>query len=84
MIMKTYICKETFQVEKYDDGGFYTGEDQTIFAGAMFDRSEEPFRVVGDPDTVRLDGITADEGAWLEISKETLEEYFEEVKGGTK
>ena len=77
--MKTYICKETFQPEKYDDGGFFTGEDMTVHAGAMFVRSDGSFRMVGAFDTVRLEGITADEGTWLEISEETLGEYFEEV-----
>ena len=82
--MKTYICKETFQLEKFDDNGFSTGNYMDIHAGAMFERSESPRRVVGGKETVRLDGITADEGTWLEISGETLAEYFEEVKGGAK
>lgn len=82
--MKTYICKKTFQLEKFDDDGFSTGDYMDIHAGAMFERSESPFRVVGGKETVRLDGITADEGTWLEIGEETLTEYFEEVLDGTQ
>lgn len=77
---KAYTCKETFRLEMYDDGGFYTGEDMPVYAGAMFVRSDNSYRLVGAPDTVRLEGITADEGTWLEISEETLAEYFEEFK----
>ena len=75
--MKTYICKETFQVEECDDDGFLTGYERTVEMGAMFQRSDDSFRINGGE--VRLDGITADEGTWLEISEEFLHEYFEEV-----
>lgn len=37
--------------------------------------SEEPYRVIGDKDSVRLDSDTQ----WLEISAETLAERFQEI-----
>ena len=77
---KTYICKETFQVDKYDDGGRYEADELTIEAGAMFKVCETTSRLVGGLDTVRLEGITADEGTWLEIGWDTLAEYFAEFQ----
>ena len=74
---KTYICKETFQMNMFDDDGFDMEEVMCIEQGAMFQRTEDDFRLIGGE--VRLEGITADEGTWLEISEETLAEYFEEV-----
>ena len=74
---RTYICKETFQLDRYDEDGFYTEEVMRIEQGAMFQRTADDFRIIGGE--VHLDGITADEGTWLEISEETLAEYFEEV-----
>ena len=77
---KTYICKETFQLNRFDEDGFDTEETMSIHQGAMFKRTEESQRIIGGE--VHLDGITADEGTWVEITEETLAEYFEEVKDG--
>ena len=81
-MMRTYICKETFQVDRYDDDGFWEQEEMTVHGGSMFQLDETSFRCVGGNDTVRLIGITADEGTWLEITEEHLAEFFEEVKDG--
>lgn len=75
---RTYICKETFQLNRFDEDGFDTEEVMRIEQGAMFQRTEDDYRVIGGE--VHLDGITADEGTWLEVSEETLAEYFEEVE----
>lgn len=76
---RTYICKETFQLNRFDEDGYDTEEVMCIEQGAMFQRTEDDYRLIGGE--VRLDGITADEGTWIEISEETLAEYFEEVTG---
>ena len=73
-----YICKETFQVDVYDENGFFDENEMTIHQGAMFERIETNHRLIGGE--IRLEGITADEGTWLELSAETLAEYFDEVK----
>ncbi len=80
MGIRTYTCKETFQIEKYDDSGFYTGEEMSVEAGAMFQRTEAAPKILGNAGNIHLDGLTADEGTWLEISEDQLREYFEEFK----
>ena len=71
-----YKCKKTFLLDRYDDDGFYVEDYQQVNEGDLFELCEDPFRVIGGE--IRLVGIN--NGQWLEISKETLAMYFEEVK----
>lgn len=71
-----YKCKKTFLLDRYDDDGFYVEDYTQVNEGDLFELCEDPFRVIGGE--IRLVGIN--NGQWLEISKETLAMYFEEVK----
>ena len=74
-----YKVKKTFLVDRYDDDGFYVEDYTQVNEGDLFELCEDPFRVIGGE--IRLVGIsTTNYGQWLEISKETLAMYFEEVK----
>lgn len=70
-----YKCIKSFSVDEYDDNGFFIeGEYKIIEEGTLWELDEEKFRVIGG--SVRL---TKNLWTWLEISKETLEEYFIKV-----
>ena len=73
--LKEYICIKELFLERYDDDGFFC-ENEYIYinVGEVFQRSEEPFRVVGDKDSIRLDSDTK----WLEINEEKLNKHFRE------
>ena len=71
--------QKTFLLDRYDDDGFYVEDYTQVNEGELFELCEDPFRVIGGE--IRLVGIsTTNYGQWLEISKETLVMYFEEVK----
>ena len=74
--MKNYICKKALSIEMFDGNGFSVEEILDIQKGEKFQSSDDRFRCVGGPDTVRLD---SDDGTWVEISRETLNEHFEET-----
>lgn len=74
--MRYCICKNGFEIDKYDDDGFSTGRCMNIKKGTKFCLSDDKYRIIGGSDTVRLD---SEGGIWLEISPDTLNKYFEEV-----
>lgn len=69
-----YKCVTAFYLEKYDCDGFSTDEYTEVNTGEVYE--------VGDSDIIggeiHLDGTNVNR--WIEISKETLEKYFEEVE----
>lgn len=76
--MKKYRCKKSFVVDEYDADGFLIENSQTIIEeGSSYELGENGTTIIGGE--VHLDSIE-DSCSWLEITKETLEEYFEEVK----
>lgn len=75
--MENYRCINPFSVMKCDDDGFDTGKQKIIRNGSIWEIDTDPYRFVGDDDTVRL---TNDKYGWLEITKDTLEEYFCKVE----
>ena len=62
----------------YDDDGHYIEDYQQVREGGIFELSTDTFRVIGGE--VRLIGTGFNKSQWLEISKKSLEAYFEEVK----
>ncbi len=74
--MKKYKCMKSFCVDKYDDDGFLV-ENETIVIeeGKIYELNENGYMMIGGKDHVHLDD--ADDGSWLEITKEHLEKYFE-------
>ena len=73
--MKQYICIKGFAVDKYDDNGFSTNEYNYINKNDVFQLSDSNYRIIGGYESIRLDNSNI----WLEINKETLENYFREV-----
>lgn len=74
--MKKYRCKKGFIVDKYDGDGFLIENDYVnVEKGEIYTLDESGRRIIGGE--VHLDG---DDGSWLEICKENLEKFFEEVQ----
>lgn len=73
--MKLYRCKQDFALDAYDDDGFSLDEAITIEAGEVFQRSESRFRIIGGSDTIHLEN----DHAWIEITGDLLEQFFDEV-----
>lgn len=71
--MDRYICTVDFEVEEFDEDGFCTGEYMTVYAGEIYQATEDSFRVVGGEDTIHLDG---ENGNWLELLEETINANF--------
>ena len=69
-----YKCMKSFMVDTYDDYGFYTDGYMEIKAGEIYEVGNEKI-IDGE---IHLDGVNVNR--WIEISKETLDEYFEEVE----
>lgn len=74
--MKKYRCKESFEVQMYDDDGrMEDGKTVMIKAGTVFTDKGDAY-VVGFRGDVHLE---APDYTWLEISRSVLDECFEEV-----
>lgn len=69
-----YKCISPFSLEKYDGDGFWTGEHMGVEPGEVYETRDRD--IIGGE--IHLDGINVNR--WIEISKETLDEYFEEVE----
>lgn len=69
-----YRCVNGFSLPLVDDDGFSTGESMPVEAGTIWLLGDRAF-VTGAQ--VRLDA----DDRWIEISEESLAEYFEEVDG---
>lgn len=73
---KIYRCKEEFYVEKYDENGnLLENEGMLIVEGGYWLSDESGSTIIGGE--VHLDSL--DGKSWLELTKETLNERFEEV-----
>lgn len=72
-----------FYVENYDDNGFSKDTYSCIPKDSIWELDEEPYRFVGDGDTIRLYRIWKNKKAktsrWIEISQETFRECFEKL-----
>lgn len=69
-----YKCTKPFMLDAYDNDGFYTDGYMEIKAGEIYEVGNEKI-IDGE---IHLDGVNVNR--WIEISKETLDEYFEEVE----
>nr|WP_297873486.1 hypothetical protein [uncultured Blautia sp.] len=76
--MKRFKCKKLFCVDKYDDDGLCI-ENETIVIeeGKIYELDKSGYMMIGGSDHVHLDAV---DGSWLEITKEHLKEYFDEVE----
>ena len=69
-----YKCANEFYIEIYDETWMPTGEYKTIPAGTIWELDESTNNIGGE---VHLDN---DDEGWIEISRDTFEECFEEVR----
>lgn len=75
--MKRYKCIKSFCVDNYDADGFLIENSSTVIEeGKIYELDESGRTMIGGE--VHLDAI--DNGSWLEITKEHLKEYFDEVE----
>lgn len=75
--MKRYKCKKSFCVDNYDADGFLIENSSIVIEeGKVYELDESGSTIIGGE--VHLDSI--DNNSWLEVSKERLEEFFEEVE----
>lgn len=75
--MKRYKCKKSFCVDNYDADGFLIENSSIVIEiGKVYELDESGSTIIGGE--VHLDSI--DNNSWLEVSKEHLEEFFEEVE----
>lgn len=74
--LKRFECIEDFFLDKYDENGFWTEEQMVIKKGEVFECDlEDKERIAGSHlHTLRLIG----NGKWLELTEESLKEYFKE------
>lgn len=74
--MKRYKCIKSFCVDNYDGDGFLIENSSTVIEGGkVYELDESGCMMIGGSDHVHLDAV--DDGSWLEITKERLEEYFD-------
>lgn len=69
-----YKCINDFNIEKYDDEWMPTGEYTVVSSGTIWELDENTNNIGGE---VHLDNVKL---GWIEISIDTLEEYFVEVE----
>lgn len=76
--MKRYKCIKSFCVDNYDADGFLIENSSTVIEeGKIYELDESGYMMIGGSDHVHLDAV---DGSWLEITKEHLKEYFDEVE----
>lgn len=76
--MKQYKCKKSFCVDKYDDDGFLIENSSVVIdKGKIYELDDGNHIIIGGE--IHLDSVEDEDGSWLEITKEHLKEYFEEV-----
>ena len=74
--MKRYRCKKGFVVDSYDGDGFLIpNKEKVVEIGDIYSIDQTGSTIVGGE--VHLD---AEDGSWLELSRKSLEEYFELYK----
>lgn len=76
--MKRYKCKKSFCVDCYDDDGFLENSSIVIEKDKVYELDQSGYMIIGGRNYIHLDSI--DDGSWLEIPKDDLKEYFEEIK----
>ena len=74
--MRKYKCIEAFVVDNYDADGFIIENSaQVIEEGEIYMLDESGSTIVGGE--VHIDHKN---GSWIEITRDRLNEYFEEVE----
>lgn len=70
-----FKCVKSFSIQNCDDDGFSIENSYTnIEKDSIWEQDTSSFRMVGANDSIRLEN---EQGAWLEITQETLSTNFE-------
>lgn len=69
-----YKCVKAFTLDTYDGDGFYVDGYMEIKTGEVYEVGNEKI-IDGE---IHLDGVNVNR--WIEISRETLNEHFEEAE----
>lgn len=72
--MKKYRCVKILYLFEYDDDGFLTENIVEVDEGEVFQLSLDIHKIIGGEETIHLEN----ENKWIEITFETLNEYFVE------
>ena len=80
-----YICTKDLYLEKYDEDGFLIGNRYFIVPkDSIWETDNDFYNFIGGKKNIHLDRIWKSKNAkthqWIEISKETLSEYFVQMK----
>lgn len=74
--MKQYKCKKPFVVDKYDTDGFLIENSGVVIEkGKIYELDDSGHTMIGGE--IHLDSV--DDGSWLEITKDHLDEFFEQL-----
>lgn len=74
-----YKCIKDFSVAKYDDDGFLIeNEYVNIEIGSVWEAGDADNMMIGGLDHIHLDNIN--DYSWLEIPKEMIDKYFNQIK----
>ena len=78
-MIKKYKCKQDFELAEYDDDGFYKETNMKVDKDSVWELNENDVdRIIGGE--IRM--ILCDQEmtyTWLEVTKDTLDDYFEEI-----
>ena len=79
--MKQYKCIKSFELDEYDDNGFYTEGSITINEGDIYETCEDYNErlLIANKPAIHLVRVHENIRHWIEIYPETLNEYFEEM-----
>ena len=71
-----YKCVVELLLDNYDEDGFATGGWFIVPVGSIWEVDDDSPKIIGNSDTIRL----VSENKWIEITRSTLSEHFEEIK----
>lgn len=72
--MKYYRCKKSFPVGRFDEHGKWTGESMEVAKDSEWVDEEDGYRVIEDD--IRLSSLIDNTSICIEITEETLRDYF--------
>ena len=75
--MKYYRCKKSFPVGGFDEYGKWTGESMKVAKNSEW-VVEEGYRIIEDD--IRLSSLIDNTSICIEITEETLRDYFSPMK----
>ncbi|MBE5877073.1 MAG: hypothetical protein E7290_09350 [Lachnospiraceae bacterium] len=80
-----YICTQDLYIERYDADGFLIENKYfRVPKDSIWEEDTESIKLIGSNDCIHLDRVWKTKKAktwqWIEVTKETLLEYFAQLK----